>query len=138
LRRGLADLPSLDDRGRRKKLVAVLLYSLEIGAVEQKIIEDCARNKRPLPPKILNKPELVVGLELYLEAYMDLQGDRGGMGDGRIPWTAVQKYADVHGYEGELLEALHYHIRALDDAWLRHVQGERERDRKGKLRPSKA
>lgn len=90
------------------------------------------RRKRPLPEAIKNAPRLHIGLDLFFEAFIDLQGDRGGMGDGRIPWTAVQTYCMVNDFEPDLAEDCHFYIRAMDDAWLKWAEARRERER-GKI-----
>jgi hypothetical protein len=70
--------------------------------MEQRIIEAAVRRRQPLPDVIANAPEIHMGLEAYYEAFMDLSTSRGvGMALGPIPWTAVDRYAERHGYTGE-------------------------------------
>lgn len=40
------------------------------------------------------------------------------MGDGRIPWTAVQAYCVANNYDDDLCEDMHYFVRAMDVAYL--------------------
>lgn len=94
---------------------------LEQGPTEQRIIEQCIRERRPLPTAIKNAPELQPGLGLYYTAYLDLQGDRQvGMSEGLIPWTAVDRYAERNQFDDETREDLQYHVRKLDEAYLAH------------------
>lgn len=37
---------------------------------------------------------------------------------GPIPWTAVQAYGAAHRYDSEQADALHQHVRALDQRYL--------------------
>lgn len=87
------------------------------------------KRKRPLPEAIRNAPRLFLGLDLFLAAYLDLQGDRGGMGDGRIPWTAAQAYCTANDFGPDLTDDCHYYVRAMDDAWQRWAKSKRENDK---------
>jgi len=50
-----------------------------------------------LPKAIRNAPILRVGLDFYYAAFWDLTNDRDeGMGEGGIPWTAIDRYAIRH------------------------------------------
>lgn len=78
------------------------------------------QRKLPLPDKMQNAPELELGLELYLGAFWDLDSCRPlGMGEGPIPWIAIEQYSQLNGIEGEQREMLHHHIRQLDNAYLK-------------------
>lgn len=77
--------------------------------------------KLPLPDRIQNAPDLELGLELYMGAFWDLDSCRPlGYGEGPIPWTTIEQYAQLNGIEGEQREMLHHHIRQLDNAYLKH------------------
>jgi hypothetical protein len=86
------------------------------------------RRKKPLPEAIKNAPRLHVGLDIFYFAYGDLQGDRGGMGDGRIPWTAVQAYCLANDFEPDLIEDCHHYVQAMDDAWHEYQRAKRDRE----------
>jgi len=61
---------------------------------EKKIIEQCKRQNRPLPKKIANAPDLLIGSEFYYSAFNSLNTCRPvSMGIGPIPWTAINDYA---------------------------------------------
>lgn len=114
---------------RSKKLVAVLLYTLEQGPVEKTIIAQCEREKRPLPSKIANAPELLLGLDFVYTAFMELSTCRSvGMGEGPIPWTAIRDYTEYAQIDDfEQLEDFFYLIREMDSAYLDFRKKELER-----------
>lgn len=71
-------------------------------------------------PAIRNRPS-ITGYEWLWEAYLDLSTCRAiGMGAGPIPWTAVQRYAEVDQLGTEETRMLHGVIRHMDDVWLKH------------------
>lgn len=72
---------------------------------------------------IANAPDLLPGLEMYYEAFVELSTCRDhGLGAGPIPWTAIDRYAERNGFEGEGYEYLLRMVRALDDAFLAHTR----------------
>lgn len=86
------------------------------------------REGLPLPAKIQNAPELMIGLQFYMMAFQQLNSDRGVAPDGRelpIPWSSIDRWADSHDIVGELKEDLHYHVRALDVAYLEYKESKR-------------
>lgn len=79
------------------------------------------QRKLPLPDRIKDAPDLELGLELYLGAFWDLDSCRPlGWAEGPIPWTVIEQYAQLNELEGEQREMLHYHVRQLDNAYLKH------------------
>jgi hypothetical protein len=116
----------------------VLLYTLEQGSTEEAIIKQAQDAGMPLPKAILNKPELLPGLDLFLDAFMALSSCRYlGMGEGPIPWTAIDRYCTVNEIEGSLREELFHHVRSLDGVYLKHtaktLKKETKSGSKGKL-----
>jgi hypothetical protein len=92
---------------------------MEQGPTEKSIIEQCIRTRSPLPNAIANAPQLLPGLELYYNAFMDLTSCRQmGFGEGPISWLSVAEYCAVHSIEGDQREELFYHIREMDTAYL--------------------
>lgn len=84
------------------------------------------QRRLPLPDRIQNAPELELGLMLYLVAFWDLDSCRPlGYGEGPIPWTTIEQYAQLNGIEGEQCEMLHYHVRQLDNTYLKHRASKR-------------
>lgn len=86
---------------------------------------------RPLPSAIANKPSLMPGLELFYTAFVDLTTCRGGMGDGPIPWTAIQEYCDHIEVYGGQRARLHACVRAMDITFLEHHRKKIDGKRKG-------
>ena len=77
----------------------------------------------PLPEKIENAPSLWPGLELYYIGFMDLMASRQmGMGVGPITWGTIQEYCDKKGLDSEQTEAMHSHIRDMDQVYITHAQ----------------
>lgn len=95
---------------------------MEQGPVEQRILLDCFRSQLPIPERIKNAPELRIGLQLFMTAFMDLHSCRpAGFGLSPIPWTAIHDYCERLDIIGEQREDLLYHVQALDDAYrLKH------------------
>lgn len=84
------------------------------------VVRQCREKGWPLPEEIKNKPELLPGLDLYYLAFFDISDCRSmGMQVGPIPWTVVRTYANELGFDQDQTEALHYHIRMMDDEFLR-------------------
>jgi hypothetical protein len=91
------------------------------------LIEAAIRRRQPLPDVIANAPQLFPGLEMYYEAFTELSTCRSqGFGVGPIPWTAIDRYGDRHGFLGEGFEYLVRMVRALDDTFLAYS---RKRDK---------
>lgn len=94
-----------------------------MGAIEQNIVSQCKRFNEPIPDRILNKPVLRVGLDLFLHAFYDLDSERGmGFGPTSIPTSAISNYGDRHDIVGEAAEDMLEFIRAMDNAYLKLVQ----------------
>lgn len=98
-----------------------MLYDLEQGKVEGKIIEQCMREGLPLPDRIANAPILLDGLDLYYSGYRDLMYDRPM--DGSISWSTIHRYSVDLELGEEQREAMHYHIREMDNAYLGSRKG---------------
>lgn len=97
---------------------------MEQGEIEQFIIESALKQKMPIPDKIANAPELLTGLELYYDAFLELSTCRMfSMGVvGPIPWTAVLNYAESHGLAGEDdFYLLVSYIRGMDEVFMKHM-----------------
>ena len=94
------------------------MHSSKIEAY-QNIIQQAKRFGRPIPDSILNAPELTIGLELYLEAFFDLNHDRQiGMTLSPIPWSAMQRYAKHYDFTAEQTEVLFFLLPRLDAAYI--------------------
>lgn len=88
---------------------------------ETAIITQSVKRGKELPDRIKNAPSLLPGLELYWQGFMDLMSSRiTGMGIGPIWWSEVQKYCEAKGLSADQTEAMHYHIRVMDTAYIEH------------------
>jgi hypothetical protein len=128
VRQGLA-LPPRGARGRRGKLTAVLLYTLEQGPGEQLILQQCLRERLPLPERIKNAPALLQGLELYYEAFFDLHTCRPPEMDGGeapIPWLAIDTWASRAGLDALQREDLQFFVRWMDREYLTYAAQKRK------------
>jgi len=101
------------------------LYRLLQGPTEQKIIEQCIRQRRPLPDAIANSPELFFGLELYFIAYCELGTCRGP--DSRISWLSISQYADALKLSEDQREDLFFYVSKMDEAWSSYHEKKRSK-----------
>lgn len=93
-----------------------------MGKLEQQIARQAFLANAPMPDKIANAPSLELGLDLYLSAFFELEGDRQiGMGIGPIPWSVVNQYAKAYHFDEEQSTKLHRYVKALDAVYLNHV-----------------
>ena len=108
-------------RGCLGKLIDCLLYWLEQGEVEKKIIEQCMRESLPLPAKIANAPSLQLGLQMYWSSFMELSSCRPtGWGVGPIPWDAMRDYAREYELTESETTDFKQILRAMDNAYLEY------------------
>ena len=90
--------------------------------MEASIVKQSMNDNKPLPEHILKKPQLFPGLDLFLDAFYDLNADRQmGMSVGKIPFTAIRAYADEYQFEGLQREDLFYFVKAIDDAVVKSI-----------------
>jgi len=76
----------------------------------------------PLPERIANAPELLPGLQVYLQAFFDLDAERThALSLTPIPWTSIRAYADAYAFDEEQTEDLLYLVRKMDDAHLKRL-----------------
>lgn len=74
------------------------------------------------------KPELLPGLDFYMEAYIELLPDRQiGMAVGLIPWYNIKQYAIHHGVDcPNEFDKLRRYIRTLE-SYHRDFEGKNDR-----------
>lgn len=100
----------------------MLLYTLEQAPHEKKIIQQCLRERLPLPQAIQKAPDLWIGLELFFGAFLDLDGDRpSGWSMRPIPWTSLMNYAEAYNIVDEQREDLFFYVRAMDRAYIKRM-----------------
>jgi hypothetical protein len=90
---------------------------MDQAPIAQKIIQIAVKERRPIPKKIADAPDIDLGLELYFEAFLELHTCRLYEG-GPIPYAAVIEYADRFGFDDEQVDLALYLVRALDNVFL--------------------
>lgn len=90
-------------------------------------------------PKFLqDRPTLLIGLDLYFDAFTDLSTCRQiGMSVGPIPYTAIIEYSRVHGFDYETSQLLLRYISEMDSAYLRYQYKKVDSETKKKPRRSR-
>ena len=91
---------------------------------------DRYRSGAPLPAVIENAPQLFRGLEVYLQAFFDLDSERNhGMGAMAIPWSSIVKYAEFQRMDDDQTQDLLYFVRAMDSWNLDRIVKDQKRER---------
>lgn len=67
---------------------------------------------------IENRPQLLPGLEFYLNGYMNLQADRPvGMSLGPIPWSSIVAWCQLNGIrQNDDIETIIGYFRTMEAA----------------------
>lgn len=74
---------------------------------------------------------------MYFNALNDLGTERQmGMQAGPIPWSKIRDYAEFLGVSEGNLRPFIYVVRELDNAWLKHMADQAERENKRKASKS--
>jgi len=72
-----------------------------------------------LPKAIAEATQLFMGLELYWDAFQELNTCRGaGMGLSPIPWTAMMDYARAYEFDEDQIDDLVFFVREMDSAFI--------------------
>lgn len=101
----------------------MLEYALKHGLTEETIIRQSIINGLPLPASIENAPSLLPGLELYYLGFLRLNSSRQiGFSVGPIPWDKIEDFCDRLEVDDDQREALHFHISALDEVFMKSKQ----------------
>jgi hypothetical protein len=99
-----------------------------MGTAERDIAKQIVRTGGTLPQRIQNAPTLRKGLELYFNAFFELDSERqNGMSIGRIPFTSMLRYASFYGFDFEQTELLLFYVQQMDNA---HIQRLTEKNKK--------
>lgn len=85
-----------------------------MGSIEQNIVNQALRFGQEIPEKIRNKPRLLFGLDLYLNAYFDLRPEAK---DGIIPWSSSIEYAKFYEFDFEDTETMIYMMHEMSSAY---------------------
>lgn len=96
---------------------------MEMGPHEQAIAKQAVQRGQPLPERIANAPELLLGLQLYLQAFFDLDSERShSTGLVAIPWTSINEYAKAFDFDEDQTEDLFFFIRKMDASHLKRLE----------------
>lgn len=91
-----------------------------IWGPRQGYISTLQRYGKPLPAEYLARPKLSRALTFYLEAFWDMSTDRQiGMGEGPIPFSAIDRLAVRLGLDPGAFQRLKSLIRTMDHEYLR-------------------
>lgn len=94
-----------------------------MGPHEQTISKQAIRAGQPIPARIANAPELHIGLELFLNAFFDLDTERqAGFSVGPIPWSKIKEYAVAFEFDEDITEDLFYFVKQLDNAHMKRLE----------------
>lgn len=79
--------------------------------------------RKALPTNIANAPELDPGLDLFYNAFFDLDSERAmaAMGVGRIPSSAIRAYAHEFDLDERQSEQLSDYITQMDSAFIKYM-----------------
>ena len=110
-----------------------MAYLLELGPIEQNIAKQAMRAGQPTPDRIANAPVLEMGLQLYLQAFFDLDSERShAMAPTPIPWTSIAAYARAFEFDEEQTEDLFFHVRRMDAEHLKRISAKIDSKAKAK------
>ena len=95
---------------------------LELSPIERTIAKQAVRSGNPLPDRIANAPRLLQGLELYLNAFFELDSERThAMSPTPIPWTSICSYAEAYDFDETQASDLFFFVRKMDSDHLKRV-----------------
>lgn len=104
-----------------------MLYLLDLAPIEQNIARQAVQARKALPDNIQNAPELDLGLQLYLQAFFDLDSERlNAFSLVRIPGSAVRTYAREYSFDDEQTALLDYYISEMDAAYLKRAKARQD------------
>jgi hypothetical protein len=85
------------------------------------------------PDRLKSGPELRWGLQLYFDAFNDLNTERShGSGWTRIRWSDVVRYAEYFDYTEDQTDRLLAHIFAMDIEYINKLDADAEAKRGSK------
>lgn len=106
---------------------------LSHSAATQGIIRQLIKDGKPLPEWYTNAPTLPSSLNLYLQAFFDLDSERSyGFGPGPIPWGAIAGYASIYKFDEEQSANLVYYIKRMDAAFLKYQRDKTDKEKAAK------
>lgn len=85
----------------------------------------------PVPEPLRDPPEIEQGLEIYWVAYAEVSTDRPmGFGAAPIPWTAIQRWGEVHELNEDQMTLLHTFLRSMDAEFMAYYEEKEKRKNK--------
>lgn len=98
-----------------------------MGESEATILKQARMEHGPIPDRIVNAPELEMGLEFTYDAFQRLNTERPvGMGPGPIPWSAIDRFAFRYELDEDEQSDLEFLIGKMDETYLKHMQKKME------------
>ena len=80
-----------------------------------------------MPDRIRNAPRLIPGLQLYFQAFFDLDAERKhDFGLAPIPRSVIVAYCDELELDDEQREDMLFHVREMDKAHLKRLDEKRQ------------
>ncbi len=105
-----------------------MLYDLEQGPREERIIKQARQAGQPIPDNILNSPMLSPGLQFFYSSFVELCTTRDSMGP--IPWTALHAYAQFHEMDPDEEDYFIIVMRIMDAAYTQWLAEKQKRAHK--------
>ena len=91
-------------------------------------MQQAERDGTPIPDVIVNAPDLQEGLDLYLNAYLELSSCRHP--EGYIPWTDIAAYCRAYEFDRETIDEVLLIVRRVDH----RIQEYRHEKQQAKMR----
>lgn len=83
-----------------------------------------------MPDRIKNAPRLIPGLQLYFQAFFDLDAERKhDFGYASIPRSAIVHYCDELELDEEQRMDMLHHVRHMDRAHIKRLQDKNPTDK---------
>ncbi len=102
------------------------MYVLDLGPTERTIARQAYRAGQPIPDRIRDAPRLIKGLELYFNAFFDLDSERShNMGITPIRRRSMWEYATDYELDEEQREDLIYLVREMDNAHIKRLEAKK-------------
>lgn len=93
-----------------------------MGNSEKSLVLQALNTGNPLPQRVLDAPTLFKGLEIYFEAFFDLDTERHhGNGLMPIPWSAILRYAKFQTFDERQTRELMFYTSRMDSWYLNHL-----------------
>jgi len=115
----------------------VFTFRQEVAPIAEKMISQYVNAREPVPEKYI-APELILGLDLYLGAFFDLDGERTHVDTvTRIKLSQIEDYAERYCFSERQTEEVIYFVRAIDKVHCDRLAEARQKDSKTEAREQK-